>query len=369
MSGWKKPSDNKIIGKSYPRLDAPIKATGKAKYSYDINLPGLLFGRIFRSEVPNAIVKSIDVTAAQKIPGVIAINVTAVAGSKVRYQGQELGALCATSSDIAEDAIRAIKVVYTPIPHVVSEARAILANAPSAMEKGSNIVPMSKTSNGDVDAAFKVVAFTASGKYSCPVRAHLSLETHGVTCKWDSDTHLTCWASTQGVFSVQGELARHFSIPATDVEVITEVMGGGFGSKFGAGYEGIQCAELAKKTGKPVKLLLTRQAFSPDLGKPAGKYGDHLDAGTGALFHRVDHPFGRADNIRMVGHLGQRCDRWPCPFAQHGLAARIDRVHGALETGAAQKQHGPAGCLARVIGGAYDGNAAGGEKRFCQAGA
>ena len=66
MAGWKKPSENKILGKSYPRIDGPIKATGRAKYAYDINLPGLLFGRIFRSEVPNASIVSIDTTGLKR---------------------------------------------------------------------------------------------------------------------------------------------------------------------------------------------------------------------------------------------------------------------------------------------------------------
>ena len=108
MPGWKKGSDNKILGTRYPRLDGPIKATGAAKYSYDINLPGLLYGRVFQSKHANAIIKSIDASAAERMPGVKAVIVTAKPGDRMTYAGQELGALCATSSDIAEDAIRAI---------------------------------------------------------------------------------------------------------------------------------------------------------------------------------------------------------------------------------------------------------------------
>lgn len=273
MPGWKKPGENKILGKSYTRLDGPIKATGQAKYAYDINLPGLLFGRIFRSEKPNARIKSIDASAAEKMPGVKAVIVTAKPGDTMRYQGQELGALCATSSDIAEDAIRAVKVVYEELPHVVHETLAVQPNAPKAMGRPSNVEGMSKDSRGDVDAAFKAAAAVAEGTYSCAVRAHACLETHGVTCRWDDDKHLTCWASTQGIATVPNEFAQHFSIPQANVHVIAEVMGGGFGSKFGAGYEGIRCAELAKQTGKPVKLLLTREEEHLGVGNAPSAIG------------------------------------------------------------------------------------------------
>jgi xanthine dehydrogenase YagR molybdenum-binding subunit len=259
MAGWKKPSENKILGKSYTRLDGPIKATGQAKYAYDINLPGLLFGRIFRSQKAHAVIKSIDISAAEKMPGVKAVILIPVPGGKVRYQGQELGALCATSSDIAEDAIRAIKVEYEILPHAVHEQVALRPNAPKVMDRDTNTRQMQANTRGDVDAAFRSAAVVSEGTYNVAARAHLCLETHGVTCRWDDADHLTCWASTQGIFTVLGELAGHFKIPATNINVITEVMGGGFGSKFGAGYEGIRCAELAKKTNAPVKLLLTRE--------------------------------------------------------------------------------------------------------------
>ncbi len=258
MPGWKKRSEMRILGKDTPRLDGPIKATGRAKYAYDINLPGLLQSRILRSPHANAIIESIDVIAARSMPGVKAVIITANAGDEMKFAGQEVGAVAATTMERAEDAIRAIKVKYRVQPHVVWPELAMKPGAPKVHNDG-NVPKPNKRETGDVDAAFSKAKFTSKGTYTVAVRTHASLETHGVTCRWDDDTHLTCWASTQGVFSVRDELAGTFKLKPEDVHVITEVMGGGFGSKFGAGYEGVMCARLAKEAKAPVKLLLTRE--------------------------------------------------------------------------------------------------------------
>src|SRR5438445_4166492 len=112
MAGWKKPSECRILGKPMARLDGPAKVTGRAKYAYDIALPGLLHGRILRSPHAHAQIESIDASAAEKMPGVKAVIITGAAPAQVGYAGDEIGAVAATTSDIAEDAIRAIKVKY-----------------------------------------------------------------------------------------------------------------------------------------------------------------------------------------------------------------------------------------------------------------
>jgi xanthine dehydrogenase YagR molybdenum-binding subunit len=259
MPGWKKPSECKVLGKRITRLDGPIKVTGKAKYAYDINLPGLLYGRLIASPHAAATIKSIDVSAAEKMPGVKAVIITAKVGEAMRFQGQEIGALCATSSDIAEDAIRAVKITYDVKPHVVKERAAAKPGAAVVLTGESNVVQRRTEEKGNVTDGFAKAAATISGEYFCAVRAHACLETHGVTSRWDDDKHLTCWSSTQYIFGVRDDLARHFQLPADNVQVITDVMGGGFGSKFGMGYEGRMSAELAKKAKAPVKLLLTRR--------------------------------------------------------------------------------------------------------------
>jgi xanthine dehydrogenase YagR molybdenum-binding subunit len=272
MAGWKKPSESRIIGKPQPRLDGPAKVTGKAKYAYDINLPGLLHGRILRSPHAHATVESIDTSAAEKMPGVKAVIMTAAAGTELKYAGDEIGAVAATTAEIAEDAIRAVKVKYQVLPHAAKEEVAMRTDAPKVKSNADNMGRPNARSQGDVDAAFAAAKTVSEGDYGVAVRTHCSLEPHGVTCRWDDDTHLTCWASTQGVFSVRDELSGAVSLPRENVTVITEVMGGGFGSKFGAGYEGVMCARLAKQAKAPVKLLLTRWEEQTSVGNERSAY-------------------------------------------------------------------------------------------------
>ena len=260
MPGWKKRQDMRVLGKPQKRLDGPAKATGAAKYAYDVTAAGMLQGRILRCPHAHALIESIDASPAERMAGVKAVIITAKPGDRMLFAGQEVGAVAAETIERAEDAIRAIKVIYKPQPHVVHEDKAVASDAPRVRQNQPN-TPEKPNVNaaGDVDAAFKECAAISTGTYSVAVREHLSLETHGVTCRWDDDTHLTCWASTQGVFGVRDELATTQGIPPENVTVITEVMGGGFGSKFGALYEGVMCARLAKQAKAPVKLLLTRE--------------------------------------------------------------------------------------------------------------
>src|SRR5258706_10165062 len=166
MSGWKKPADNRILGKPHARLDGPIKVTGRAKYAYDINLPGLLQGRILRSRHAHAIIESIDASAAERMPGVKAVIITAVPNAQVGYAGDEIGVVAATSADIAEDAIRAIKVKYKILPHVATEQASMAPNAPPARSSGPNLSKPNSRSQGEVDDAFNHASVTNEGTYS-----------------------------------------------------------------------------------------------------------------------------------------------------------------------------------------------------------
>jgi len=335
MPGWKKPSENKILGKSYPRLDGAIKVTGQAKYAYDINLPGLLYGRVFRSPHAKAIIKSIDISAAEKMPGVKAVIVTAKPGETMRFQGQELGALCATSSDIAEDAIRAIKVEYDVQPHVVQEKLAIKPDAPKAMDSESNLVNRnSQSRGGDLNAAFAQAAAVSEGDYSIAVRGHACLETHGCTCRWDDDTHLTCWASTQHVVGFRDDLAEHFKLPKENIHVITEVMGGGFGSKFGIGYEGQLCAELAKKAGAPVKLMLTRQEEHLAVGNAPSAMG-HFKIGANKEGKII------AFDAHVIRSGGLATESGPMPYIYDVGAFRVVQEWVYMNTGPSRAWRAP----------------------------
>lgn len=260
---WKKLEDMNIIGKRYPRVEAVDKVTGKAKYAYDINSPGLLFAQILRCPHANAKIVKIDTSKAEKLPGVKAIvtapelGIMKTAGHTCRYQGDHVAAVAAIREDILDDALALIEVEYEQLPFVVNEEDAMKPDAPKLTEQG-NVRGPRVNDRGDINKGFQEAAVIVEGEYRTQVQTHSCLEPHGGVAKWDGD-HLTAWASTQGVFSVQNELANFFKIPASQVTVITEYMGAGFGSKFGAGVEIVTAAFLAKKTGAPVKLMLTRR--------------------------------------------------------------------------------------------------------------
>ncbi|HEY6419717.1 MAG TPA: xanthine dehydrogenase family protein molybdopterin-binding subunit [Candidatus Binataceae bacterium] len=246
-----------LVGQPTPRVDGALKATGAARYTYDVQLPGMLYGAILRSPIPHARVRSVDLSAAERLAGVRAA--TTIDSGEVRFAGQEIAAVAATTPDIAADALKLIKVDYEPLPFVVDLEAAMADSAPSVFARGPNLGKPKSSTVGDPDGAFAKAAATIEATYTSPVQTHVSLETHGAVASWDGD-ELTVWCSTQGVYAVRDDLAVYFSLPPDQVRVIAEFIGGGFGSKFGASPEIITAARLAKAAGAPVKLMLPRAA-------------------------------------------------------------------------------------------------------------
>jgi xanthine dehydrogenase YagR molybdenum-binding subunit len=259
---WPPPAERIHIGKSIKRLDGPDKATGRAKYTYDIVRPGMLYGRLLDSPHPHARVRSIDLSAAEKLPGVravLALKDTAKPEvSRVRYQGEEVAAVAAITEEIAQDAIRLIKVDYEVLPHLTTVEQALRPESPQVFEKGNFTQPAVREEGGDIEAALKASAHVVEGTYSTQVQTHTSLETHGGICEWNGD-QLTCWVSTQAVHGTREGTARALNIPQTNVRVITDYMGGGFGSKLGGDAQVVIAARLAKLASAPVKLMLDRK--------------------------------------------------------------------------------------------------------------
>ena len=261
MASWGEASESRLIGKRIPRLSGKDKVTGKAKYTFDINRQGMLYGRILRSEVAHANVLGVDLSEAEAMPGVKAVLQLVETGRKIRYQGQEIAAVAAETDDIAKDAIRRIRVDLEELPFVVTEADAMAESAPQIRDDwAGNQSEPNVRQEGDINAGFEQAAVEVEATYHTPVQTHVCLETHGHVAEWQDEENLTVWASTQGVFGVRNDLAGSFNLPANQVRVITEHMGGGFGSKFGPGVEGRTAAELARATGRAVKLMLTRKA-------------------------------------------------------------------------------------------------------------
>ncbi len=258
MASW--PETPRLIGKSTLRLDGLAKASGRAKYPSDVRPDGTLFGVMLYSPYAHAKVKSIDTAPAEKMPGVKAVHVIADAGATLRYQGADIAAVAAETEEQARDAARAIKVEYEILPHVVLEEDAMKDDAPKVQGR-SNVQKGRAQVTKDPEAAMKAAEAEGAvieGTYSAPVITHVCLETHGLTSKWSEDA-ITAWASTQSVMATADELAQRFKIANPNVTVLTEVMGGGFGSKFGADVWGVTATELSKKAGgKPVRMFLDR---------------------------------------------------------------------------------------------------------------
>ena len=255
------PQPQTVLGTHVKRLDGPEKVTGRAKYTFDVKRPGMLYGRIVRSPHPHAKILSIDLSAAQRAPGVkTAIMWRDPANAErntVMYQGDEVAAVAADTEEHAIDAARLIKVQYDVLPHITVVDQALSGNAP-AVFNGGNVKPGAAQETGDIAAGFKQAAFVVEETYSTHVITHVCLESHGAVCEWDGD-HLTAWVSTQGISAAREGFASGLNIPSANVRVITQYMGGGFGSKMAPDAQGLICARLAKEANAPVKLMLDRK--------------------------------------------------------------------------------------------------------------
>ncbi|HXU07441.1 MAG TPA: molybdopterin cofactor-binding domain-containing protein, partial [Blastocatellia bacterium] len=254
MAEYKWPDADKrnFIGKRISRIDGPQKVSGRAKYSFDINRPGMLFGKIVRCPHAHARVKSIDTSAAESMPGVKAIHVMQEAGKELMWAGASVVALAAVDEPTAEDAARAIKVEYEVLPHLVIDTDPKVA--------GDYTRQTNETKLGDPDKAFSEAEVTTDGTYGLAMITHCCLEPHGSVMEWEGDNVLA-HLSTQAVSGSVAQIARPLEIPATNVRVQQDHIGGGFGSKFGPDEWDITAARLSKKAGgKAVKMFNERDA-------------------------------------------------------------------------------------------------------------
>ncbi|UCF37256.1 MAG: xanthine dehydrogenase family protein molybdopterin-binding subunit [Acidobacteriota bacterium] len=248
---WPEAEKRSRIGNRKTRLDGPVKVTGKAEYTYDVKLYGMLYAKMLTCPHAHAKIVSIDISQAEAMEGVKAIRMIQEPGAEIQWADDEIVAVAAETEDIARDALKAIKVEYEVLDHFVDDENKDAAPV---------VNPAQEEVTGDPDAAFANAAFVSEGFYGARVIAHACLESHGDVAVWDDDEHLTVFASTQAVSSLPGQFADGLGIPAANVRVICQHVGGGFGSKFSADRWGIECARLAKIAGRPVKLMLERDA-------------------------------------------------------------------------------------------------------------
>jgi xanthine dehydrogenase YagR molybdenum-binding subunit len=256
MPEW--PTQNKYIGQATTRVDAVPKLTGSARYSSDIQASGWLYGMILRSKWPAAKILSVNFDKALSLAGVKAVVLARETPFTVRFYGEELAGVAATSKQACLDALRSIEITAEPRERfVVREDDARKADSPQVWEDVTNAPAPRERKTGDVDAAFAQCAAVIEGFYTTPVQIHHQMETHGSTVSW-TEEGVTAWASTQGISSVRDGLAGSLKLDHSKVRVITDYMGGGFGAKFGAGVEGVLAARLSREGKAPVRLMLTR---------------------------------------------------------------------------------------------------------------
>src|SRR6185369_3703745 len=179
--------------------------------------------------------------------------------TEVRFAGGPVAAVAATTPEIAGDALRAIKVTYEVLPHVVHADRAIRPDAPKVVAEENNL--QEKGKNGDpqkAEAALATADAIVEAEYISPRIHPACLETHGMVVDYRGGDSATIYASTQGTFTIPGDAAKELGLEESKVVSSVEHMGGGFGSKFGIGTEGMLACRLSKQTKSPVKLMLTR---------------------------------------------------------------------------------------------------------------
>lgn len=255
--GWGPNDKHRLLNSRMTRVDGPLKVTGAARYTYDQRLPGMLYGRILRSPHAHARVTKLDTDAASKIPGVKAIIPAPL--TEVRFAGAPVAAVAATTPEIAGDALRAIKVTYEVLPYVVHADAAMKPDAPKVVAEENNV--QEKAKNGDpqkADAAFATADEIVEAEYISARVHHACLETHGMVVDYRGGDSATIYASTQGTFTIPVDAAKELGLEQSKVTSSVEHMGGGFGSKFGIGTEGMFACRLSKETKAPVKLMLTR---------------------------------------------------------------------------------------------------------------
>jgi xanthine dehydrogenase YagR molybdenum-binding subunit len=273
------PEKRRLLGTRVQRVDGPAKSTGHAKYSFDVNRKGLLHAMILRCPHAHAKIKAIDTAAAEKTPGFKALHPIRKVGDELYYAGEEVLALAADTEEHAHDALRAIKVEYEVLKDD-KKTMAPLGGNRNNVRPGGGAGQTPK-----VDDGFKAADATSEGVYGVPVICHQCLESHGLVAEWNEDGGLTVWASTQAVIGTASQLGGYFrgkgvDLPDTKVKVICQYMGGGFGSKFGPGVEGLSAAELARKAKAPVKLMLDRAEEITVAGNRPSAYGKVKIAGT-----------------------------------------------------------------------------------------
>lgn len=265
-----------VVGQKVTRFEGYEKVTGESRFIDDIVVPGMLTGKILRSPYPHARIVNIDTSKAEKVRGVRTV-VTAedtikrgwgaffpdqfpLSEGKARYVGEEVAAVAAIDLDIAEEAVELIDVEWEELPAVFDAEEAMKEGAPLIHEdKERNIAMQFDVERGDIQRAFAESDLIVEDTFESVPQWHCAIETIGSVAEYDSSGKYTIYMNTQTLFMARYRLAAALGIRESDVRVIQSAVGGGFGGKSCDDNNAIVAAVLARKAGKPVKIINTRE--------------------------------------------------------------------------------------------------------------
>ncbi|MBI1845702.1 MAG: xanthine dehydrogenase family protein molybdopterin-binding subunit [Candidatus Rokubacteria bacterium] len=276
----------RVVGHSLPRMDAPGKVMGTAVYAADFALPGMLHARVLRAREPHARLVSVDARRAARLPGVRAVitaadvpdvryggavkDETVFARDRIRFAGQPLAAVAATSLEAATDALAAIDVVTEPLPPILTVAEALAPGAPLVHEdwasytalpilhREGNVANRARIVVGDVERGFAEADRVFEHRFTTSSVHQGYTEPRAAVAQWDSAGQVTVWSNTQLPFEIQSTLAEILQVLPSKVRVIVPGVGGGFGGKLRVGVEHF-AALLARRTGRAVKVMTTSE--------------------------------------------------------------------------------------------------------------
>ena len=280
----------RYIGKKTPRKDGVAKVTGKALYAYDINLPGMLYGRILKSPYPHARVKSIDTSEAEKLGAVVItfkdvpkkkFNIRLVSVDRVNYKdwevltdhpkyvGEYVAAVAAETEELAQKALEAIKVEWEVLPHVLDPFEARKEGAPKIhdrilfgskeVEVKNNVACTLNYDEGDIEKAFREADVVIEREFRTNRRYHMQLEPKVAVARPEPDGGVTVWTTTQTIHNTRILISQVFDIPESKINVVKLPIGGSFGSSIQTNLVTLVAVALALKAGRPVKIALTRE--------------------------------------------------------------------------------------------------------------
>ena len=268
----------RVVGRAHRKIDATAKVTGQTRFADDLSLPRMLYCKLLRSPHPHARIVRVDTTKAAALEGVVATltgrdlptpfgilpvsqDEHALAPDRVRYVGDPVAAVAATSEEIATAALDLIEVEYERLTPIASPQQAIASPEPQVHDyaDSGNLHKLIDLEFGDVEQGFREADLVREDLFFYEGNTHLPMEQHAALADWSPDGKLTLWSSTQTPHYVHKALAKVLGLPAARIRVIACPNGGGFGGKSDPFNHEIVVARLAMVTGRPVKITLTRE--------------------------------------------------------------------------------------------------------------